>query len=114
MQQDIKQEKGLALGVSLIALLVFLLVLALYLGVETGPIKQEPGYVVLALYIQTWGAMFLLSYYFSDKTFFFRWLMWVCENISVPKGRGMAFFYFALAFGLGTMALLNALGFVKL
>lgn len=53
--------------------------------------------------------MFLASYYFSHKTFFLRGLMWVCEHFSYPSGRGMAFFYFCLAFFLGTVLLIQGL-----
>ena len=60
-----------------------------------------------------WGAMFLASYFYSHKTFFFRGLIWVCEHWSSPKGRGMAFFYAALALGLGSMATLSGLGLIN-
>ena len=60
--------------------------------------------------LQLWGLLFLAAYFFSHKTFFFRGLIWVCERFSHPRGRGMAFLYFALAFALGTMALLRGLG----
>ena len=65
---------------------------------------------LLGLYIMAWGFMFLASYYFGHKSFFLRALVWVCEHFSYPRGRKMAFFYFALAFGLGLMALLAGLG----
>jgi len=59
-----------------------------------------------------WGVMFLASYFFEHKTFFFRALIWVCENFSRPPGRGMAFFYAALGFGLGGFAFLRGIDLV--
>ena len=83
---------------------------ALLEGQRPGRLQPGPGAVFLGLYIFDWGVMFLLSYYFSRKSFFFRALMWVCEHASSPKGRKMAFFYFALACGLGVAAILRGLG----
>lgn len=57
--------------------------------------------------------MFLVSYFYSHKTFFFRGLIWVCEHWSSPKGRGMAFFYAALALLLGGLATLSGLGLIN-
>lgn len=102
-------EPGYALGIGLIAILAALLIGSLVAGVETGPIRPGLGSILLGLYVFAWGLMFLASYYFSHKTFFLRGLMWVCENWSHPSGRGMAFFYFALACGLGLVGILKGL-----
>jgi len=53
--------------------------------------------------------MFLASYFYSYKTFFFRGLLWFCEHLSFPASRKMAFFYFALALFIGGMGVLKGL-----
>jgi hypothetical protein len=105
-------ERGILLGSLLVAFLGAPLVASLYFGVEPGPIRPCAGSVLLGLYIMAWGVMFLASYYFSHKTFFLRGLIWVCEHLSAPAGRKMAFFYFALAFSLGVARLLAGLGLI--
>lgn len=110
MNNNVKNEKGRILGITIIAILVVLMFLPFFYGLELGPVKQGPASIFAGIYLQFWGLLFLLSYFFSHKTFFFRGLIWLCENFSRPKGREMAFFYFALAFGLGSMGLLQGLG----
>lgn len=105
-------EPGVVLGVSLIAILVALLVGALVAGVQSGPIEPGLGSVLLGSYIVAWGLMFLLAYFFHHKTFFLRALIWVCEHASRPPGRFMAFFYAALAIGLGGFGLLRGLDLI--
>ena len=112
MNENSQNEKGIGLGIIIILILLILLISSLSFGFEIGPIKKGPAAVLLGIYIQIWGVLFLLSYYFSHKSFFFRGLIWVCENFSSPRGRKMAFFYFALAFGLGSMAVLQGLGLI--
>lgn len=110
MTEDTKNEKGLALGLSIIGILIILGSLPFFLGFDLGPAKEGASTIFTGIYLQVWGILFLLSYYFSHKTFFFRGLIWVCENFSSPRGRKMAFFYFVLAFSLGTIALLQGAG----
>jgi len=110
MKNNVKNEKGLLLGVSIIGILVILMIAPFHFGFELGPFKEGPSAILTGVYLQFWGILFLLSYYFSHKTFFLRGLIWVCENFSSLRGRKMAFFYFALAFGLGTIALLHGTG----
>jgi len=109
---QIKNEPGVALGVLLIALLAGLLISVLATGFHTGPLRPGTNTVLLGIYIMAWGSMFLASYFFSHKTFFLRALIWVCEHWSHPKGRGMAFFYAALALLLGFVAVLSGLGVI--
>src|SRR5262245_36543290 len=104
------QEPGYLLGGALIVLLLGLLAAAVLTGDTSGPFKRGPAAILTGAYLQAWGIMFLAAYYYSHKTFFFRGLMWVCEHFSSPRGRGMAFFYFALAFGLGSVAMVRGLG----
>ncbi len=106
------EEKGIVVGVVLISILLAQLGLINYLCFELGPIKPSLSNIVLGIYLQTWGLMFLAAYYLSYKTFFLRWLIWICENISYPRSRKMVFFYFVLAFTLGVFTTLQAIGLV--
>ena len=102
-------ESGYLLGTTLIAALVVLFVAVLQVGIQSGPIRPGAGSVLLGLYILAWGFMFLASYFYSYKTFFFRGLLWFCEHLSFPASRKMAFFYFALALFIGGMGVLKGL-----
>jgi hypothetical protein len=96
--------------VVLILVLVALLVAALKTQPPHGEPQSPISSIALGLYIIAWGCMFLASYYFSHKAFFFRGLIWVCEHFSRPRSRKMAFFYFALATALGGASLISGLG----
>jgi len=103
------KESGYFLGTILIAGLVVLLVAVLQVDIEPGPIRPGAGSVLLGLYVLAWGFMFLASYFFSHKTFFFRGLIWVCEHLSFPASRKMAFFYFVLTLFIGGLTVLKGL-----
>ena len=107
-----KNEPGYGLGIGLIVVLVVLLIAAISTRTEHGTIESGLESVLLGIYIASWGFMFLASYFFSHKTFFFRALIWICEKFSYPSGRKMAFFYFLLAVFLGGFATLDGLGFL--
>ena len=107
-------ENGYLLGGLLIALLVALLAAPIALSPRFPPDPADALTNILAgVYVIAWGLMFLASYYFSHKTFFFRGLIWICENWSNPRGRRMAFFYFALACVVGVAAILVGLGILE-
>jgi hypothetical protein len=108
-QSSPPNESGYLLGTILIGALVVLLVAALQIGIEPGPIRPGIGSVLLGLYVLAWGFMFLASYFYSHKTFFFRGLIWVCEHLSFPASRKMAFFYFALTLFIGGLSVLKGL-----
>lgn len=112
MNNQPQNEKGLGLGLLIILSLVALVVSPLFFGFEAGPMKEGTATTLTGVYLQLWGVLFLLSYYFPHKTFFFRGLMWICKNFSIPKGREMAFFYFILAFSIGTIAVLKGTGII--
>ena len=109
MSNERANEPGIILGIFIIIMLITLGVLSFFFGFETGPIKKGPASILTAIYIETWGIVFLLSYFYSHKSFIFRGIIWVCENLSCPKGRFMAIGYSLLAFGLGTVALIQAI-----
>ena len=83
------------------------MILPLIYGFELGSVTKGPASILAGIYLQFWGILFLLSYFYPHKTFFFRGLIWVCENVSHPKSRKMAFFGFALAFGFGPSGLIQ-------
>jgi hypothetical protein len=107
-----EREAGLLVGVGSIALLVILLIATLSVGFPSGRFGKDQGTVLMGLYLMVWGVMFLTSYFYSHKSFFFRGLIWVCEHFSSPASRKMAFFYFALCFVGGSIVLLTGLGLV--
>jgi hypothetical protein len=109
LEQNAKDERGLVLGISLITMLLLLLLVTIYLGLDDGVRKPKAANIVGAVLFQALGVLFLLSYFYSHKTFFFRWLVRICVYNSRPSGRAMAFIWFALFFGLGTAGLLDAL-----
>jgi hypothetical protein len=109
-----QKETGLGLGIFIILIQLGLMISATTVGDgKLGPVTKGAEAIIGGIYLQLWGLLFLLSYFFSHKCFFFRGLIWICENFSSPKGRKMAFFYFALAFGLGTAVLLIGLGVIQ-
>ena len=110
MKNKHENEAGVALGITIILVLVILLIASLFSGFKLGPVEEGSTAVFTGIYLQVWGILFLLSYYFSHKTFFLRGLIWICENFSSPRGRKMAFFYFFLAFALGTIGFLKGIG----
>jgi hypothetical protein len=103
------RDRGVLLGCVVIAGMLGLLVGGLLAGVRDGPIVPGLGSVLMALYVMSWGALFIASYFFTHESFLFRGVMWVCEHASRPSGRFMAFFYGALGLGLGGWTLVLAL-----
>jgi hypothetical protein len=109
---EAKNERGLVLGIALIAVLVGLLVLVFAVEFKPGPMQKNATTVITGIYLMFWGILFLASYYFSHKCFFFRCLIWICEHFSHPSGRWMALSYFVLSFIIGGVALLTGLGLI--
>jgi hypothetical protein len=102
-----RAEPGYALGFGLIALLV---VPQLVVLLSNAPFSTPLNQLLVGFYLVSFGCMFVASYYFSHKSFFLRWLAWLCERGSIPAHRKMAFFYFALGLILGGMSVLGGLG----
>lgn len=72
------------------------------------------AFVLLGVFQQYLGILWLLSYFCRQRSFLFRALMWVCEHFSSPSSSLMAFFYFALGVGMGTCLILHGLGLLDL
>ncbi len=105
-------ETGVFLSGLCLWILIGLLGLVIFYGIQSDPMSAGRGTVLMGLYIMVLGFMYLASYYFSHKALFLRVLMWHCEHASVPAGRKMAFFYFLLAFVIGLATLLSGLGII--
>lgn len=65
--------------------------------------------IVTGLYVQLWGALFLLSYFFREKCFLFRGIIRICENIGSPRSPKTALFTGMLAAVLGSIMLIGGL-----
>jgi hypothetical protein len=76
------------------------------------PVARERPPVFLGVYIIYLGVLFLLSYFYSETSFVLSALRWICEHFTHPRGRHMAFFYFALSLLLGICALCAAFGWI--
>jgi hypothetical protein len=68
------------------------------------------GTVLGGVYSIYLGVLFLLSYFFPDRTYVLNILRYVCEECSRPASRYMAWVYFAVLVGVGSWLLLIGLG----
>jgi len=100
-----QNEKGLILGCTLLLPLIIVQLAPYSLDIDSAKFKAVN--IAFILYL---GALFLLSYYYSHKTLLLRGLRWLCENLSWPKSKKMAFFYFGLSLIIGLLATLDATG----
>jgi hypothetical protein len=93
-QADAKpNEPGIALGWALIVTLVALQVAALLSGIST---ERPVGVVLMGVLFLELGAIVLAAYFYSHKSFFFRWLISLIERFPVPSSRKWAFFWVTL------------------
>ncbi len=86
-------EPGTGLGWSLIFTLVGLQVAALWAGVS---VKSPMGEVLIGTLFLELGFIVLVSYFYPQKSFFFRWLMSIIERhfkhfatVSLPNHTAM-------------------------
>jgi hypothetical protein len=109
----VSDEPGRALGGVILATLLTPQAYALLHPDATKPLHGSYGLVFTGLYIVFVGCVFLFSYFYSHKSFLFRWFIWLCEHGSFPASRKMAFFYFLLCAVLGSLAILDGLGIYR-
>jgi hypothetical protein len=109
----IRQEMHTGRFVDLVGGLSLALLLAAV--IFSGPPSMAKGIStsLLGLYIIEIGVLNLISYFFIEESYILKFLRWKCENFSHPKGRGMAFFYAALAFLLGFYGLFVGIGIIS-
>ena len=75
--------------------------------------STEADWLITGVYTLGIAALFLLAYFFESESVVFRGLIWVCEHLSFPASRKMAFFYAGLGGVLGTVAILQGLGIIN-
>ena len=104
-------QPGLLLGFSVLSVLAALLIAYFAVGgTAPGPWRAAPGNALLGLNFVAWGLVFLLSYYFSQRSFVFRGFIWFCQQLSAPSGRKVALVWFALLVFAGMAMLLTGVG----
>ncbi len=76
----------------------------------------EPGTATMltGLFMQSWGVLLLLSYAFPEGSYLLRGLVWVCEHGRWPRGRSAAVLFGILLLALGSVALLEGLGWIRI
>jgi hypothetical protein len=82
-------------------------------GLSLGPVMPGQATVLLALYVMGWGVLFLLSYYFPNRSYLLKVLMWCCEHGRGLQGPWTAVLWGVFAILLGAFALLLGLGVVR-
>lgn len=65
--------------------------------------------VITGLYVQLWGIVFLLSYFYEKSSFVFRGLIWICEHCGSPKSKKVAIFTGIMSLTIGTIMLVSGL-----
>jgi hypothetical protein len=109
--QKSQVHPSLLLDLLIAAIAAALLVAASKFGLEAGhPATKGAGAVFGGVYILYLGALFLLSYIFPRRCYVFSFLGYVCQECSRPRGRAMAWFYFALGAVIGSYLLLVGFG----
>jgi len=89
---EIKNKAYYWNGYLIILILAIFLLLALYQLFSELKVN-----VFLIIYIQLIGLVFLLSYFFENNNFIFKFAIKVCEKNSTIKSRKNAFFCFGIA-----------------
>ena len=87
-------EKGLALGFALIV--PFIAYVFLFDFEDLQPKTNIFHFFLNAIFFEYISLLFLLSYYFSHKTFVLRGFQWICINFSAPSSPKMAFVWAGL------------------
>ncbi len=104
-EQHIQPNIAIDIGIAII--LITLLILGGTSPTSIDNAGRNHGNIWLGLYIVFIGLCFLLSYFYTQNSYIFRLLDWVCRNFSRPKGRKMAFFYFGLASCVGVAVIVG-------
>ena len=92
----------------------FLLLMTFRSAIELGPIAKGSAAVFLGAYLQYWGVLFVASYFFPGRSYLLKGLVWICDNMSTPRGRWTAILWGGLALVIGTSVMLQGLGLFTL
>src|SRR5262245_39771137 len=106
-------RQGPLLGWSLIVTLVFLQIAAIVAGLPSPgePKESSIGLLFLSAMFVLLGVSFVAAYYYPERTFFFRGLMWLSDQLHFPpRTRKFAFLLAFMCFTVGIGALLQSLG----
>lgn len=82
-------------------------------GFVVGPAAESPLSIYLGIYLQLFGLLYVLSFFFSNRSWILHGLMWTCENGRCLHGKYAAFFYAAIAFICGTTTLLIGMDIIS-
>ena len=110
---NFKNKIGDISGIIIILIMVTLFILHIINVKEFGVLEKGISTICVSIHVLLTGILFLLSYYFEEKSFLFKFLMWLCKNSVGSYGGKVAFFYFGLAILLGTMGLLYGFGILS-
>jgi hypothetical protein len=111
MAQTTHRQPSLLLDLLIVAVAAALLILPSRFGLEAGqPPTEGVGTVLGSFYFIYIGFLFLLSYFFPDRSYVLNFLTYICEVWSRPAGRYMAWLYFAVSLAAGSCLLLVGLG----
>lgn len=106
-------RRGLLLGWSLLAILVLLQAAALLAGLPYPgePKESSVGLLYISAMFVLLGGLFIAAYYHPEKTFLFRGLMWLSDQLHFPpRSRKFALFLAFMCFTVGIGAFLQSLG----
>ena len=91
---------------SLIGILVILfLIVPHIIWITSGTFPTEIQQGVYFIYL---SAIFIASYYFYNRIFVFRWIIWLFENLHAPRGRFNAFIYAGVCAGVAIWRFIRA------
>jgi hypothetical protein len=115
-KQEKSQETGLILGIMLILIIaafpIAYFISIIKYGFPFGRVQKGPQAIIGGLFGQYMGVLFFLSNYFPHKSFVFRGMVWLFENLLYPEGKKWLLFSAILIFGIGTGVLLTGLGVI--
>lgn len=93
-------------------ILLCLLVATIRAGFGFGPIEKGPVAVWLGVYLQAWGVLIFLSYFWRDGSYLLRGIMWLCEQKNFPRGAWTALLLGTFFVGFGATITLIGLGVI--
>jgi hypothetical protein len=112
MSDHTSRKPSIVLDAVFAAILGSVVVATLRSGFRVGPLEPGPAAILTGVYVQCWGVLFILSYYFPQGSYLLKGLMWSCEHWGTPRGKWTAILWGVFALALGGIALLGGLGWI--